>query len=430
MVKPPIIPSSVHAQPARAAGASAALAGVAALLAGCVEVVSLGSGDGDGGSGSTSTMLDAGIVLPFPEPDPIDGPDVKCAPTLETDLDGDGFTPMQGDCNDCDPNVGPDAVEMPTKGGLPADENCDGVIDEPAPVCDAGIAVDAPSAHAAARALDLCIDARRDTWGHERWGLVDATWVMPDGSPAPLTRAYGLGHGVLERFGPNVPAQHGARLLGLSTGTARQPTDPQYESPQGFDKRIACAPPQGFPVAPEACPGLVAGEARDGVALELVLRAPQNAEAIAFDFDFYTYELPGHACSRSDDLFVALLRSSAQGSMNIAFDALGNLVSVNTVQLEVCACESAPCFIGGRMHDCSLGSGALLGTGFGAGPGEIDHGATGWLTSTAPVTRGGTFTLRFSIHDSLNGGADSTVLLDHVHWLAREAVVPRSQHAD
>lgn len=433
MVKHLTLPSIVRAaRAARSRVVRAGIAGIAALLgAGCIEVVSLGSGAGDEGGAGPTLTIDPGLLPRLPGLDAIDWHDIECNPSLDTDLDGDGFTPMQGDCDDCDPDVGPDAVEMPTNGGAPADEDCDGAIDEPAPACDSDLAVDAPSPHAAARALDLCVDARRDTWGHERWGLLDAAWVLPDGAPGFSTRAYALGHGILDRFGPNVPVRHGARLLALSSGTARQPTDVHFESPRGFDKRIACEAPEGFPISPSWCTTPPAGEPRDGVALELTVRAPANAEAIAFDFSFYTYEIPAHACTPRDDLFVALLRpwSSSQPPSNIAFDALGSLVSVNTVHLEACACAGGPpCELGGRMHACALGTAPLLGTGFGGDHvQESTPGATGWLTSTAPVARGGTVTLRFSIHDAADGQSDSTVLLDHVRWLRREPVLPRSR---
>lgn len=40
-----------------------------------------------------------------------------------TDLDGDGFTPYSGDCDDSDPLINPDATEIP---GNADDEDCDG----------------------------------------------------------------------------------------------------------------------------------------------------------------------------------------------------------------------------------------------------------------------------------------------------------------
>ena len=53
-----------------------------------------------------------------------------CDSGLNDDLDRDGFTPSQGDCNDCDPGTNPDAIEVLTPvGGQPKDEDCDGKVD-------------------------------------------------------------------------------------------------------------------------------------------------------------------------------------------------------------------------------------------------------------------------------------------------------------
>ena len=78
------------------------------------------------------------------------------------DEDGDGFTVEDGDCNDGDTNVNPGAVEVvitePDQSGTvpePADEDCDGVIDDAPPACDRNIAhADFDAIHGA-HAIDL-----------------------------------------------------------------------------------------------------------------------------------------------------------------------------------------------------------------------------------------------------------------------------------
>lgn len=392
-----------------------------------METISLGSGQGEESAEQPSIP-----VLPWVAPAPevwqeLDLGAYECDASLDTDVDADGVTPAQGDCNDCDPGVGPNAVEMPTGSSeSPRDEDCDGLIDEPQATCDSGLDVDVPSALAAARAIELCAEAR-----HAHWGIENAMWVLPDGSPEPAEPNYALGHGIVDRFGPNVAVRYGMRMLALSSGAARQPTDADYQSPRGFEKGYACNAPAGFSKPSATCPSIAPGPPYDGIALELTVLAPQNAEAFAFDLNFYTYELPTYACTESDDLFVALLDPPPPDRLdgNIAFDGAGNIISVNTVRLEACSCDGGPpCVFGSRTHGCSLGTAPLLGTGFGDDTShEGDRGATGWLTSTAPVTPGATFTLRLSIHDAADGRSDSTVLIDHFRWLRQEPLIPKSR---
>ena len=47
-------------------------------------------------------------------------------------------------------------------------------------------------------------------------------------------------------------------------------------------------------------------------------------------------------------------------------------------------------------------------------------GATGWLTSQAPVSPGEEFTLEFMIWDAGDGILDSSVLLDNFTWVEGE----------
>ena len=389
-------------------------------LAGCFETVSLGEGSGDGEGGRAEPAPVHTAVIPVNGPGDLPQVD-PCHPGFTTDLDGDGYTPAEGDCNDCDPDVGPDAAEMPTAPGeTPLDENCNGVLDEEPPVCDGALSPDDPSPLSAARALDLCRLAEGG-----KWGVVTAAWVLPDGSLPPKTPAYDLGHGILDGFGPNVAVRRGARLLALSTGTARQPKDPGYQDPKGFEKGYSSLPPDGFPKGATSCAGVESGAPQDSIALDLSLRAPQNADALAFDFDFYSYELPARVCSRYSDLFVALQSPAPKAHVdgNIALDLFGGVISVNTAAFDVCACSSGPpCVASGRELSCSLGKDELLGTGFGADLShDGDHAATGWLTTESEVQPGGTVRLRLAIQDAEDGRNDSTVLLDHFRWVHRSS---------
>jgi hypothetical protein len=371
-------------------------------------------GDGGGGDGGSAQGGDGGAGgAPMTTTTTTGGGPCQSGPN--DDADNDGFTPATGDCNDCAAGINPNAVEAPTlPGQLPVDENCNGTADEPAATCDGNLLVDDPSPQSAAWAIDLC----KFSSGPNDWGLVSAAWVQSDGSAAPNTPEYHLGHGNLADFGPNVPPQLGQRLLALSSGTARLPSDPAYM--QSYSKGISCADPAGFPKVTPACPGVMSGQPNDPAALEVTVLPPSNATGFAFDFSFYTREFPAWVCTVFNDLFVAMLSPipAGQADGNISFDTMGNTISVNSAFLEACACQGGPpCQAGGKTYTCALGTAPLLGNGFDAGPGVFDPGAaTGWLTTTAPVEAGVPFTVRFAIHDSGDGILDSTTIVDRFRW--------------
>lgn len=190
--------------------------------------------------------------------------------------------------------------------------------------------------------------------------------------------------------------------------------DPGYvgAADPGFDKGYGGNHPDGFPKGAVSCIGVcpAGGDPRDAAALEVKLRVPVVAQGLSFDFKFYTSEYPTWICSQYNDLFVAILDPIPPGlpEGNIAFDALGNPVSVNSGFLEVCAPDP-----GAACYMCYGGTAELQGTGF------EGHGATGWHTTMAPVDPGSLITLRFAIYDSGDGAFDSTVLIDNFRWLYR-----------
>jgi hypothetical protein len=346
------------------------------------------------------------------------------------DVDMDGFTPAQGDCEDCDPDRNPDAIEVPTpKGGTPYDEDCDGKIDEDDTVlCDDSLAVDAADPLAAPHAIEIC----KTSMGDKDWGITTAKWVLADGTEPQAfdLQNFHLGHGMLTGFGPNVAPQAGKRLLALSSGTARQPKDPGYQSVNGFSKGYTCGQPMGFPKESPACPGVVTGEPHDAAGVEIKLRPPSNAKGFSFDFKFQTFEWPGFVCSQYNDFFIAILSPIPKGQSdgNIAFDKMGNPVSVNNAFIEVCGCQGNPpnpCFAGGKTFACPLGDFDLIGTGFGFDmcAGCEDHGGTGWLRTAAPIEKKyEEITLRFAVYDSGDGVLDTTTLIDNFQWIARPGV--------
>ncbi|WP_437299812.1 putative metal-binding motif-containing protein [Sorangium sp. So ce426] len=325
------------------------------------------------------------------------------------DEDGDGFTIEDGDCNDGDTNVNPGAVEVvitePDPSGAvpePADEDCDGVIDNAPPACDRNIAPADFDAIHGAHAIDLCAKASP---GDRKWGVLSAQYVRGDGSPAEPSPAVG----VLDSFGPNVRPQGGTRLLVLSSGRARiagWPGACNADSCTNYGLGVA---PPGFPQSAPGCPPSV--NIHDDIALELVIRAPTNATGYEFAFKFYTFEYPEFTVENCfNDQFVALATPAPPGSLNgnLSFDSLGNPVSVKLSFFEVC-------------EECPLGTDELEGTGFGLWD---DAGATGWLRTRAPVTGGEELKLRFMIFDTGDEIRDSTALVDGFKWVANGGTVP------
>jgi hypothetical protein len=396
-----------------------------------------------------------GLVGKDASPVPLAG---ACDSTPGGDKDGDGFSILDGDCNDCDPAMNPGALDV---AGNNVDEDCSGTADDEQGACDNGLPADG-DALAAAKAIGLCRKAVAGAKGKARsWGLLSARYVYPDGSPASaasFSRLCGnigsmppndLSHGILGAFGPNVKPRAGSALALLSSGIARpgQQMIPGQEfhniSPLQAGMCRQSNVPDGFPVSSySTCgdlvvppgPGPNPKDAFDSIALELVIRAPTNARAFAVDFDFYTFEYYRYVCSNFNDTFVALLFSASPdvpANHNIAFDAQNNPICVNNAFVEYCEPFVYQGMRGGapfsRPFTCRGGTGELDGTGFelpdpgaATGPGiPVRHAATGWLQTRANIVPGEEFTLRFAVWDAGDDTLDSTVLLDHFLWDAK-----------
>lgn len=308
----------------------------------------------------------------------------------------------------------PGAIDIPGNG---KDDDCDGTPDNgPAPNCDSAItAVEDNDPMHAAMAIGLC-----QVSDGVKWGVIEAKYVKADGTPADgVTPVSPLQHGLLTKFGGSVNVQEGTRMLGLSSGTARNPTDLGYQDVGGFDTGSMGTTPTGFPIDSPSCPGVNTSndpQAFNPVALEIKIKAPLNAKSFKFNFNFYTYEFPVYVCTQYNDFFVALQSpppaSAQQG--NISFDSKGNPVSVNNGFLEVCSPQVA----GGKQFDCKQGTMGLQGTGFETGA------ATGWLETASPVSGGSEFTLRFAIWDMGDPVLDSSVLIDNFTWSTEGGDIP------
>jgi hypothetical protein len=368
-----------------------------------------GATSGTGGSPADGDLDDDGL-----DPTSVGGSSSSGGTTCVTDPavddDLDGLSEDAGDCNDCDPNVHPGSIEVIAtsdsgsggaggagsgSGGAPAaaDENCDNMIDNVLPPCDAGLAVDDADPNSAAKAVDLCQAAEG-----LKWGVISANYVRANGTVIPANLAIGI----LDNFGPNVATQGGERLLALSSGHGRRPGDPGACGTFSCSTSGAGTAPPNFPQDTSGCPG---GSAiNDDVGFEVAIRSPKNATGYSFNFKFYSFEYPEWLCDFYNDQFISLVSPPPMGSMdgNISFDPNGNPVSVNVAFFDVCA-------------GCAAGTAELTGNGF-----DIwnDAGGTSWLKTTAPITGGEDVTIRWAIWDTEDDAWDSTALVDNFQWVA------------
>lgn len=396
---------------------------------------SVGTGNANGGAPTTTSSTgseDITVGIGGSSSSGTETPDCDAAP--DEDKDGDGFTINDGDCNDCDKNANPGAVEVkvtePDENGnipAPADEDCDGDIDNVQQPCDDNLSLSDVDPWDGAKALELC---KKADAGDKMWGVLDAKYV---GAGGGQSKAPALQVGLIKKFGTNVVPEKGKAMLGLSTGHMRTPGQPGACLAQSCDNGQQAgkpsAKPANFPF-PQNVPGCqVAKDYYNDIALELKMRAPTNATGYKFEFKFQSFEFAEWVCSQFNDQFIALVSPAPKGSINgnISFDSKKNPVSVNIAFFDVCdpagidtfasfcsgTCPTAP------MPYCPLGKGDLNGTGFNEWG---DGGATSWLQTTAPVTGGEEFTIRFAIWDASDPNLDSSVLIDNFDWIASGAV--------
>jgi hypothetical protein len=219
-----------------------------------------------------------------------------------------------------------------------------------------------------------------------------------------------------------------ATAICTSTGTS----DPYFKGAQtGMNVGNGTAPP-GYPKGSAAC--AVSPMVFDTIGVTLQIQVPKNVAGFSFDFDFHSSEWPEYACSTFNDEFVAWLQSEAWlgnvGDLNVAFDTAGNVISVNTPFLDRCTANT-PTGCAGTVTGtatCTAGPNELMGTGFYnlgtyCTTPSTGGGATGWLTTTAPVHGGETITLQLIIWDTGDMSWDSSVLVDNFRWYAAPQVV-------
>jgi hypothetical protein len=322
--------------------------------------------------------------------------------------------------------VGASGFSTGKKAKAPANEN---TVEDSDP-CDAD---SGDSATDFAHAMGICKDAAKDGFG-----LVKAEFTrgFNDGAAPSADQ-----HGVLGKFGKVLKPREGSKLGVLSTGFAQEfngsPSMPFYKGKHWWhDEVVEDQLPDGFPKAAGDCEQ--AKGVSDIIVLKLTLKAPKTAGGFKFDFNFHSSEWPEWICTKFNDGFLAYLTSKGKTD-NISFDSKDNPVSVNNAFFDRCTpnvktgCQGAS----EVTSSCPSGDAELGGTGFGikaeaceSGTDATQGGATGWLSSSAPIEPEEEFTLQLAIFDTGDGDLDSSVLLDHFRWLAGETDTTTERPSD
>jgi hypothetical protein len=188
---------------------------------------------------------------------------------------------------------------------------------------------------------------------------------------------------------------------------------------------------------------------QDWAELTLWVKVPTNAGSMHLDFSFFSSEFNQWWNSSANDAFFVLVSSKTISGSNVAKDAHGLAVTVNSDFFQLCPVYPGPgvgpsdagvqeptalqqCV--GMSGDASQGIlGSLLGTGFdGAALADagtpsdtaqavdgnyyIYGGGSGWLTTSFAVTPGEELQVRVVLMDTFDGLKDSVILVDNMGW--------------
>ena len=235
---------------------------------------------------------------------------------------------------------------------------------------------------------------------------------MQRGAPGSIKLINAVGNS-----GTYDPTQ-GARLVALGTGLIDTFLDNSVDcvnSSSNFGEEHALGEMLPPPLIPEDVAGSCAtepsligsgdcsntveeqftGGAFDYAEFRFDIEAPQGADGLALDFAFFTSEYPNFIGPTWNDMFIIWLNGEAFTG-NIALDAMGNAVSVNTVHLEYKDDDgNLPEF----ADTCMAG-----------------HGATKWLTASGPVHQNQNATVVVAIFDGGDALLDAYAIVDGFRW--------------
>ena len=363
------------------------------------------------------------------------------------DCDGDGYA-KPADCNDNDPMVNPEAYDFPNDG---IDNDCNGAADDPVETCETIPAQSPGSPTDFVRAADMCQQKSKTNDGTIFDPLVHAEWGKLKG--------YGPGQrlwtsetkmqqvNIVSSFGDDKP-RRGQTMFGLSNGPwgTRTPRESAPLDDPAFKLNDACA---DIPLTGADCTSLSNGASAGGLSVQdwaelaVTVKVPSNVQTMVFDFSFFSTEFNQFWNAALNDAFFVLVTSQKLAGTNVAKDANGLAITVNSGFFQLCAKAPGPPGLSpdksaalascvGIDGDASKSVfGSLKSTGFdGAGSNRSDGtalsqdgtktyvygGGSGWLTAKFAVVPREVLTMRIIVHDTFDGLKDSAVLFDALRW--------------
>jgi hypothetical protein len=376
-------------------------------------------------------------------------PSVVPVPSLcsKADCDSDGYA-VPADCNDQDARINPEAYDFPGDG---IDDDCDGIPDNPVETCETTPAQAPGTPEDFARAGDLCAQHSKTNAGTVFDPLVKAAWGMVKGygstpriweSDTKMQQV-----NIVSSFGSNA-ARRGQTMFGLANGPwgTKTPRESAPLDPQGFNLADACS---DIPLTGKDCDSLTAGQAagavsvQDWAELTLWVKVPSNAGSLQLDFAFYSAEFNQFWDAALNDAFFVLVSNGTLHGENVARDANGLAVTVNSGFFQLCPASPGPAGLSPdkspALVHCVGDDGAtaqgifgsIKATGYdGASTAPYDGtvfstdgahkyvygGGSGWLTAEVPVTPSEELEMRIIILDTFDGLKDSAVIVDALRW--------------
>ena len=381
------------------------------------------------------------------------------------DCDKDGYKISEGDCDDHDGTINPEAYDFE---GDSVDNDCDGTKDNPVSSCPPAD-LSSKDATQFVRSADMCAQHSKTKAGKVYDPLVKVEWWTSKpsgglGSSIAAGNTHANAEAIVAAFGGNA-ARFGGSMFGISSGpwgrndpgerpTASSTSNGGELDTGGFLPPTVANACSAIPLNAKDCAGLtngtVGGSATsiaDYSELRITVQVPSNAQAMLFDFAFFSSEYNEYWNSSYNDAFFALATTKKFASTNVAKDAKGLAITVNSGFFQLCPKPPGPSGIvaPAALANCvGIGGdpatkifGTLAGTYYdGAGIGSTDDtlmadppppasggkkkyiygGGSGWLTTKFEVTPGETMTLRFMVMDTTDGILDSSAIVDHLTW--------------